>query len=94
MKETKLMPKLEVEYPSRVTCNKCANVIWDAATAGKDSHGFPVAWDASWFEVTHSWGYGSPKDGERHDWDLCESCYVELVKSFKVPVSVAEEAPW
>jgi hypothetical protein len=91
MKETALMPRLDVLYPSKVTCNKCATVIWTAETAERDNYGLPVAWDTSYFEVSHTWGYGSPKDGTKHEWDLCEPCYVELVKSFKVPINATSE---
>ena len=88
MKETKLMERLKVEYPSKLTCNKCSNVIWNAETAERDVHGLPVAWGVTYFESIHQWGYGSPKDSEVHEFHLCEPCYDELIKSFKVPVSV------
>ena len=35
--------------------------------------------------VEKEWGYFSGKDGERHSFDLCESCYDSLVKSFRIP---------
>lgn len=37
------------------------------------------------------WGYFSKKDGENHSFDLCESCYEKLVKSFRVPVRIEEQ---
>lgn len=89
MKETKLIKRLEVPYPSKLTCNKCSNTIWTAETAEQDDYGLPVAWDVSYFEANQKWGYGSPKDGEVHEFHLCEPCYDELIKTFKVPVSVA-----
>ena len=90
MKETKVMQRLEIDYPSKLTCNKCSSVIWDAETAERDNHGLPVAWGVSYFEASHSWGYGSPKDMENHEFHLCEPCYDEFVSSFKIPVSVTQ----
>lgn len=37
------------------------------------------------------WGYFSEKDGENHSFDLCESCYEKLVKSFRIPVRIEEQ---
>lgn len=42
------------------------------------------------FEVEYEWGYFSEKDGEIHSFDLCESCYDELVNSFVLPVTKEE----
>lgn len=33
-----------------------------------------------------NWGYFSNNDGENHKFDLCESCYWEIIKNFKIPV--------
>ena len=40
------------------------------------------------FELT--WDYFSEKDGEVHSFDLCESCYDELINQFKISVQVKE----
>ena len=37
------------------------------------------------------WGYFSEKDGEVHDFDLCESCYDKWIGSFRIPVEVKRE---
>lgn len=42
------------------------------------------------FSVDHSWGYFSSRDGIRHQFDLCESCYDKLVKEFAIPVTETE----
>ena len=39
----------------------------------------------------HAWDYFSEKDGEVHHFDLCESCYDELVGGFRIPVDVKEQ---
>ena len=38
------------------------------------------------FEI--DWGYFSDKDGEKHQFRLCESCYDKITKQFKVPIDV------
>ena len=39
----------------------------------------------------HAWDYFSEKDGEVHHFDLCESCYDELINQFRLPVDVEEQ---
>lgn len=43
------------------------------------------------FKGEKEWGYFSGKDLECHEFFLCEHCYDELVKKFKIPVSVKEK---
>ena len=38
------------------------------------------------FEADISWGYFSEKDGERHNFDMCEECYNLMIEKFKIPV--------
>lgn len=40
------------------------------------------------------WDYFSNKDGERHQFDLCEACYDDFVKSFQVPLEIMEHTEW
>ena len=42
------------------------------------------------FHVELSWGYFSNKDGEVHQFDLCEECYDNVIKNFKIPVGTME----
>ena len=37
------------------------------------------------------WGYFSEKDGEIHDFDLCEDCYDKWIASFQIPVEIKTE---
>ena len=37
------------------------------------------------------WDYFSEKDGEVHHFDLCESCYDELISQFRIAASVEEQ---
>ena len=41
--------------------------------------------------INHAWDYFSEKDGEVHHFDLCESCYDEMISQFKIPVDVEEQ---
>ena len=43
------------------------------------------------FEATQNWNFFSEKDGEIHRWDLCESCYDELISGFRIAVETEEQ---
>lgn len=38
------------------------------------------------FPVQTQWGYFSDKDGEIHEFDLCEACYDKWISGFQIPV--------
>lgn len=40
------------------------------------------------FEATKEWGYFSNKDLETHRFNICETCYEEMISNFKIPVEV------
>lgn len=40
--------------------------------------------------VEKEWGYFSGKDGEIQEFDICEACYDQWVKSFQIPVRTIE----
>ena len=40
--------------------------------------------------VDHAWDYFSEKDGEVHHFDICEECYDQLVRTFKIPMDREE----
>ena len=66
---------------NEIYCNKC----------GKKN---VLNGDISQMEVLHiekTWGYFSGKDGENHEFDLCETCYDEFIKRFSIPVEIREE---
>lgn len=61
-----------------VKCNMCASKIElrkDIFTQGA-------------FIVDYQWDYFSNKDGERHKFILCESCYDKIINNFKIPVDI------
>ena len=40
--------------------------------------------------VDHAWDYFSEKDGEVHHFDICEECYDQLVRTYKIPLDREE----
>lgn len=38
------------------------------------------------FEAEVPWGFFSEKDGEQHDFDMCEACYDLMIGKFKIPI--------
>lgn len=57
-------PRLEVVD---IVCDICGKSCWD-----KGGLEFECA------SIVVNWGYHSKKDSERHEIDICESCYDEL----------------
>lgn len=41
--------------------------------------------------VDHIWDFFSEKDGEIHHYDLCEECYDEMTRQFRIPVDIEEQ---
>lgn len=62
---------------SDVFCNACGKKL-------EMKHGLLLE-DA--FEARKVWGYFSKKDLESHRFTLCEDCYDEMVKKFKIPIT-------
>lgn len=60
----------------KIICNKCGQEI-------PVLHGRAAAGVCSIHQV---WGYGSDKDGEVHQIDICEACYDEWMAGFAVEV--------
>ena len=61
-------------------CNKCGRTWNSDADLAKEG-GCTVKID---------WVYFSNKDGETHQFCLCEDCYDEMIKKFRIPVHVSE----
>ena len=64
-----------------VCCNKCGKAL--RVENGLLKEGC--------FHGEHSFGYFSKRDGMKHIWDMCESCYEELLQGFALPVEECEE---
>lgn len=70
----------ETKEIKKIVCNQCGKEI--PATNGRAEEGV--------FSVDYTWGYFSDKDGERHSFDLCESCYDKLLRGFLIPADIEE----
>lgn len=40
------------------------------------------------FEAAKEWGYFSKYDLEVHKFNICEECYDNFIKNFKIPIKV------
>lgn len=63
---------------TKIVCNKCKKEM-------NVENGIPRE---DLLSVEKRWGYFSEKDGEVHRFDLCETCYNELIRSFAIPVEI------
>lgn len=41
--------------------------------------------------VQHTWDFFSEKDGEVHQWDLCEDCYDNFINQFRIEPEIEEQ---
>lgn len=65
----------------KVVCNQCGREL-------KVENGYLKE---ECFSADYRLGYFSKEDGCRHRFDLCEACYRELIRKFKIPVERSEE---
>lgn len=70
----------EKEKLIKILCNQCGRPL--QLVNGQIREGVCT--------VETSWGYFSEKDGEDHQFDLCEKCYDEWIQKFKIPVKSRE----
>lgn len=61
----------------RVQCNVCGKDIDDSV----DASGVSV-------QVFSMFGFGSQKDGEVHEADICEVCYDTYRATWKIPATI------
>ena len=64
----------ETKDLQKIICNKCGKEIII-------SKGVP---QEDYLEVEKRWGYQSNKDNQVDCFDLCEDCYDDFVKGFKI----------
>lgn len=72
----------ETKEVKTIICNRCGREI-------PFENGYPRE---GVFSVDYEWGYFSEKDGEKHSFDLCESCYDEIISGFSIPAYVPDES--
>ncbi|WP_250277837.1 hypothetical protein [[Clostridium] colinum] len=75
MRQTKKV-LTEKEEIYEVYCNMCGKAIQ------KDKFGK----FCEYLSVDKQWGYLSSLDGQKHSFDLCDSCYKDIVSKFKIKV--------
>lgn len=61
-------------------CNGCGGPIGSCGESREDA-----------LRVRKEWGYFSTRDLEVHEFNLCEKCYAELIRSFVIPVTISEK---
>lgn len=66
----------EIKEVSKIICNKCGKEIFVKNGMATEEV----------LSVEKRWGYFSNKDNEVHEFDLCEECYDQMIKSFVIPV--------
>ena len=66
---------------TKVVCNGCGQNI---PCSGNIIIGAALSFRAEW-------GYFSDKDGQVHNFDICENCYDKIVKNFTIPVDIQEK---
>lgn len=61
---------------TEVICNCCGKkIVVNKGIAAED-----------YISVEKMWGYFSNRDGEYHNWELCEQCYDRIVEQFAIPI--------
>lgn len=68
------------EVVEKMYCNKCGKTIQMENDILKEGV----------FMGVTTWGYFSNKDGETHEFDICEKCYDTFVGSFSMPIKINE----
>ena len=71
--KTEIQQTREIE---KIICNKCGKEI--AVLKGVPQEDY--------LEIEKRWGYQSRKDNEVDSFDICENCYDEFVKDFKIKI--------
>ena len=65
---------VEQEIIDDVICNCCGQPI-------KRPYGRTLD---DYIHITKQWGYASDYENETHNIDLCEDCYKNIIKKFKI----------
>lgn len=66
----------KTEKIEKIICNKCGKEILVCQGVPQEDV----------LEVEKRWGYFSRKDNQVDQFDLCEDCYDEFVRSFRIKI--------
>ncbi len=72
--------KIEENQLLEVRCNQCGRILQVENGILKEGC----------FHGENIFGYFSTKDGSRHSFDLCETCYDAMISKFEIPVEESE----
>lgn len=78
--------QVESNQVSSITCNKCERVV---ELVNSD-----FQTEVSFTSIKHTYGYGSPKDGDKYVSHVCESCMDAFYATFSVPPQVVPMQEW
>ena len=68
------------KVPSKMVCDRCG-----LETSDRYGGGVGVG-EIDMIEIRHEYGYGSKKDGEYIEFDLCEKCLDETINEMNIKV--------
>lgn len=74
------MRKYKGNYLTAVVCNCCGRNLVVANGIVREG----VA------HICAEWDYFSEKDGENHNFDICEECYDRLLAGFRYPAMISQ----
>lgn len=69
-------------------CDRCGLELIDRYGGGVGVGQFDI------IEIRHEFGYGSPKDGSYIEFDLCETCLDETIKTMNIKTRIYKEPKW
>jgi len=84
---------VERKLLDKITCDRCGLEIKKTYEGGWNQCGEPHSYfhepgfEKDYFLLQQTWGYGSRKDGEKHEAVICESCYDEIFKHVKIKIT-------
>jgi hypothetical protein len=67
-----------------VVCNCCGKKLIVSQGIAREGN----------ININHAWDFFSEKDGENHQFDLCEMCYDAIIREFIIPVDVEEQTEY
>ncbi len=65
----------EEEVIDGVLCNCCGKPINTANMI-------------EYLSISHTWGYSSKWDNEKHDCDICQDCCEKIASTFVIPINI------
>ena len=69
---------MKVFADNKIYCNKCGRAMIRNS----------IGYFEDFLEITKTWGYHSPFDGQTHDMDICVECYSSWVSQFEIPPQI------